>query len=471
MPSSVVFHPVPVHRPLLRFILGNYSRYCSRRLFPTPPYLLLPWSRTSCIHAVVRLLAFVVLAAASGVASATSHFDTRLKDGTTVTVEAHTAPGKTLVLWLPSGFGKFAGETQVAERLAALGVEVWQADLLEARFLPPLESSLDKIPDSDVAELIDAAAKTGKRIYLLTTARGGIVGLRGAQAWQKRNPKSNVLGGALLLHPNLFAGPPEPGKEAEYHSVAAQTRLPVYILQPEQSPWRWRLEATQAELEKGGSKVFTRVLTDVRDRFYFRPDATEVEMDVAQRLAEILRDSIRTLNEVKLSETPAARVSKAPVAKAAVPSERKLRPYKGNPVPPPLQLTDLNGKTHDLADYKGKVVLVNFWASWCPPCVKEMPSMQRLKEKMAGKPFVILGVNLAEPEQEVRDFLATKVKVDFPILMDRDGVALKTWKVFVFPTSFVVGSDGRIEFGLYGEYEWDREEVIEILSKLLPSQY
>ena len=435
MPSSVVFPPAPVHRPLIRFIL--------------------------------RLLAFVVLVTNFSVVHGVTSRDIKFKDGTTVTVEAHPAPGKSLVLWLPSGFGKFAGETQVAERLAALGVEVWQVDFLEARFLPPLESSLDKIPEGDVAELIDVAAKTGKRIYLLATARGGIVGLRGARAWQKRNPKSNALGGALLLHPNLFAGPPEPGKEAEYHSIAAQTRLPVYILQPEQSPWRWRLEATQAELEKGGAKVFTRVLTDVRDRFYFRPDATEVEMDVAQRLAEMLRDSIRTLNEVKLSEVPAARVSKAPVAKTAVASERKLRPYKGSPVPPPLKLTDLDGKVHDLADYKGKIVLVNFWASWCPPCVKEMPSMQRLKEKMAGKPFVILAVNMAEPEQEVRDFLATKVKVDFPILMDRDGAALKAWKVFVFPTSFVVGPDGKIRYGLYGELEWDTEEAIRVIQGLL----
>lgn len=232
--------------------------------------------------------------------------------------------------------------------------------------------------------------------------------------------------------PNLFFGPPEPGKEAEYHPAAAQTRLPVYILQPEQSPWRWRLEVTQKELGKGGSKVFTRVLTDVRDRFYFRPDATSVEEDVANRLAGMLRDSIQALSEAKLAATPAARVSKAPAAKAAAPSERKLRPYKGNPVPPPLRPTDLDGKIHDLADYKGKVVLVNFWASWCPPCVKEMPSMQRLKEKMAGKPFAILAVNMAEPEQEVRDFLATKVKVDFPVLMDRDGAVLKAWKVFVF---------------------------------------
>lgn len=435
MSSSVVFPPAPVHRSVARFIS--------------------------------RLLAFVALIGVTGVAPAAGQRDIKFKDGTTVTIETHAATGASLVLWLPSGFGRFAGETQVAERLAALGVEVWQADLLEARFLPPLESSLDSIPDGDVAELIDAAAKTRKRIYLLTTARGGIVGLRGARAWQTRNPASNALAGALLLHPNLFAGPPEPGQEAEYHPIATRTRLPVYIVQPEQSPWRWRLDATQAELEKGGSKVFTRVLTDVRDRFYFRPDATEVEMDVAQRLAEMLRDSIRTLNDVKLAEATVTRVPKAPAAKAVVSIENKLRPYKGNPVPPPLKLTDLDGKVHDLVDYKGKVVLVNFWASWCPPCVHEMPSMQRLKEKMVGKPFVILGVNLAEPEQEVRDFLATKVQVDFPILMDRDGAALKAWKVFVFPTSFVVAPDGMIRYGLYGEFEWDIAEVVHTMDSLL----
>ncbi len=418
-----------------------------------------------------QLFAAVLFIAASiqfaATACAATGRDIRLADKTTVTVEVHAAKGDALVLWLPSGFGKFAGEAQVAERLAALGVEVWQADLLEARFLLPVESSLENVPDSDVAELIETAAVTGKRVHLLASARGGIVALRGAKAWQAKHPKDKSLGGVLLLHPNLFLGPPEPGKEAEYHPVVAQARLPVYILQPEQSPWRWRLEATQAELEKGGSKVFTRVLTDVRDRFYFRPDATSVEEDVANRLAGMLRDSIQALSEVKLTEAPAARTSKAPATKLTGSTERKLRPYKGNPVPPSLKLTDLDGKVHDLADYKGKVVLVNFWASWCPPCVKEMPSMQRLKEKMAGRPFVILAVNMAEPENEVRDFLATKVKVDFPILMDRDGTALKAWKVFVFPTSFIVGLDGMIRYGLYGEFEWDTDEAIRVIEPLL----
>ena len=93
--------------------------------------------------------------------------------------------------------------------------------------------------------------------------------------------------------------------------------------------------------------------------------------------------------------------------------------------------------------------------------------MQRLKEKMAGKPFAILAVNMAEPENEVRDFLTSKVTVDFPILMDRDGAALKAWKVFVFPTSFVVGPDGKIRYGLYGELEWDTDEAIHVVDNLL----
>ncbi len=145
---------------------------------------------------------------------------------------------------------------------------------------------------------------------------------------------------------------------------------------------------------------------------------------------------------------------------------RELKPYGSDPAPPPLMLEDLNGKRHDLADYRERVVLVNFWATWCPPCVREMPSMQRLKEKMAGKPFAVLALNMGEDEKTVRAFLK-KLPVDFTILMDRDGAALKAWKIFVFPTSFVLGPDGMIHYGLYGELEWDTEEAVRVMESLL----
>ena len=146
---------------------------------------------------------------------------------------------------------------------------------------------------------------------------------------------------------------------------------------------------------------------------------------------------------------------------------RDLQVYKGSATPL-LVLKDLNGKTHDLKQYRGKVVLINFWATWCPPCRAEMPSMQRLKNKRAGKPFVILAVDMGETEAEVKAFLP-QVKTDFPVLMDKDGRALKAWKVFAFPTSYLVDAQGKIRYGLYGASEWDAPDKVAKITQLLPA--
>lgn len=135
-----------------------------------------------------------------------------------------------------------------------------------------------------------------------------------------------------------------------------------------------------------------------------------------------------------------------------------------------LALPDLHGKAHSLADYKGKVVLVNFWATWCPPCRAEMPSMQRLKERMAGKPFVILAVDMAESEAEVRSFLKElkPAKIDFTILMDKQGKSIKEWKVAVFPTSFIIDAEGVLRYSLLGGTEWDEYDAVQKIQALLP---
>ncbi|MDP2155017.1 MAG: TlpA disulfide reductase family protein [Sulfuricella sp.] len=143
-----------------------------------------------------------------------------------------------------------------------------------------------------------------------------------------------------------------------------------------------------------------------------------------------------------------------------------LKPWKGGPTPP-LALNDLNGKPLKLEDYRGKVVMVQFWATWCPPCRKEMPSMMRLKAKLTGKPFVILAVNMGETEKEVKDFLA-QVNADFTILMDSDGKALGAWKVFVAPSTFLVDPKGNIRYTLQGGAEWDAPEYVQKIREMLP---
>lgn len=133
---------------------------------------------------------------------------------------------------------------------------------------------------------------------------------------------------------------------------------------------------------------------------------------------------------------------------------------------PDLMLKSLAGEAVNLNDYKGKVVLVNFWAAWCPPCRREMPSMQRLKEKMTGRPFVILGVDSAEQREEVEAFLKT-IKVDFHILLDPDSVATRRWKVFALPTSYLVDRNGKVRYSIAGPTEWDEGEAVQLIETLL----
>jgi peroxiredoxin len=152
---------------------------------------------------------------------------------------------------------------------------------------------------------------------------------------------------------------------------------------------------------------------------------------------------------------------------SALSGAAELKPWPGGPTPG-LELRELDGRGHRLTDYRGKVVLVNFWATWCVPCRDEMPSMQRLKEELAGKPFEVLAVNLDEPEARVRKFLS-QMKVDFTVLLDPEKKVAKAWNARILPASFVIGPDGRIRYSLVGDLDWDREGVISRISELLPA--
>ncbi len=143
-----------------------------------------------------------------------------------------------------------------------------------------------------------------------------------------------------------------------------------------------------------------------------------------------------------------------------------LQPYDGFLQSPKLALEDLGGRQHSLSNLQGQVVLVNFWATWCPPCIIEMPSMQRLKDKLAGRPFKILAVNVKESEGTIWKFHKL-VKVDFPLLLDRDGRASEDWQVVVYPSSYLVDATGRIRYQVTGMLEWDAPEVVGAIEALM----
>jgi thiol-disulfide isomerase/thioredoxin len=151
----------------------------------------------------------------------------------------------------------------------------------------------------------------------------------------------------------------------------------------------------------------------------------------------------------------------APFASAA-----DLSPWQGGATPP-LALQDLDGKTHRLEDYRGKVVLINFWATWCEPCREEMPSLGRLRASFAGKPFAVLAVNLSESEPRIRRFLE-QLPTDFVVLRDGDGAAARAWKTRILPATFIVAPDGRIRYHQVGDFDWSQEKVKQAVSALLP---
>jgi thiol-disulfide isomerase/thioredoxin len=151
------------------------------------------------------------------------------------------------------------------------------------------------------------------------------------------------------------------------------------------------------------------------------------------------------------------------LSRAAVAAE--LGPWTGGPTPA-LELGDLQGRVHRLSDYRGKVVLVNFWATWCEPCREEMPSIERLRQSLVGEPFAVLAVNLAEPVSRIERFLAG-VPVGFPVLLDRDTQTARSWKARILPATYLVDASGRIRYRHYGELDWAGEVARDRVRELL----
>lgn len=164
-----------------------------------------------------------------------------------------------------------------------------------------------------------------------------------------------------------------------------------------------------------------------------------------------------------------ALASPAAAADDLPPLTHALTPIAAPYPAPQLKLRDIDGKAHDLAALRGKVVVVNFWATWCPPCRREMPSLERLRQRLAGEGLAVLAVDVGEDADTVFAFTSQLDPAPaFPLLLDSDSKAMRRWQVRGLPTTFVVDADGRVIYRAIGGREFDHPALIDELSAHLP---
>jgi peroxiredoxin len=132
------------------------------------------------------------------------------------------------------------------------------------------------------------------------------------------------------------------------------------------------------------------------------------------------------------------------------------------PTAPAFELRGANGELYRLSQWRGQPVIVNFWATWCPPCRAEMPSMQRAWEQLQEAGVVLIAINVGEDQGEIADFLE-QVPVSFPLPMDTDMRVSQSWPMKGLPTTFVVDPEGRLVYRAQGEREWDDPALMDVV--------
>jgi len=374
-----------------------------------------------------------------------------------------------LIIWVAPGFGTHQRAMEMSAIIAKFGVEVWHVDLAESLFLPKNTHTMRALDGKYLEGLIKYAhQETNKNITLLTRSYGALPVLKALRYWQIKQANKNIsesfyLQGAILFSPELYAAVPGLGLEPIFSNITKATNMPLMLFQGEKRNNRWQVKKLLDNLDQGGSATYYKLLKGVNGIFYSGDTHASTLKQVALMPKKILA-SMRLLN--KATKPVAAVKIKVVNDKEAKPLNINLKVFKGNKRPPTINLVDVYGRQHKKMRYKGKVTVVNFWATWCPPCVEEIPSLNNLKKLIPDKNFKLISINYGEDKETIRNFMR-RVNVNFPVLLDPSGKQAAKWKVLVFPSTFVIGPSGKIIYGVNAGIHWDVPTIVAELKKLL----
>jgi len=144
---------------------------------------------------------------------------------------------------------------------------------------------------------------------------------------------------------------------------------------------------------------------------------------------------------------------------------RRSRPLEVGDVAPDFTLPTLTQTSVSLHDYRHGVVVVNFWATWCPPCIEETPSLQEFAERMRGRGVTVIGVSVDQDQAALERFVAS-AQLSFPIARDPEQAVSARYGTFKFPESYVIDAEGRIARKIVGAIDWRDPQIISFVGSL-----
>lgn len=147
----------------------------------------------------------------------------------------------------------------------------------------------------------------------------------------------------------------------------------------------------------------------------------------------------------------------------------ELKRWKGKPAAPAIDLMTVDGRPLSLQALRGKVVLVNFWATWCEPCIREMPSLQQLRDQLHADGFEVLTVNYQEGPARINSFIE-KLQLSLPVVRDTDGSVARAWGARIFPANYLVDRAGNIRHSMSGAADWTSPSLVSTIRTLLTAQ-
>jgi thiol-disulfide isomerase/thioredoxin len=131
-----------------------------------------------------------------------------------------------------------------------------------------------------------------------------------------------------------------------------------------------------------------------------------------------------------------------------------------------FSMQDLHDKRHGSGDYRDKALLINFWASWCTPCIRELPELMQLQQQYSGKALQVITINVGESASHARQF-AKSMRLDLPVLLDRDRATFKRWNGKVLPMSMLIDGSGTARYRAIGDPGWFDLATLEVIDEVV----